>query len=424
MTRTTTVRYEPFQEQGRDRLFDTYERLRSEAPVYRSESGYWVLTRYADVRRVLLDNVGFSNSAQQDEAFGLSVSSDSEADPEAMAQLMAIVSAMPVSMEELLSARLIIAADGAQHTRIRRIVARGFTPRRIAVLEEQVKSVIADLLVGIDTATEFEVVSRLAEPLQVQTVGGLMGMAEPDRHRILGWTHQATQACLGEHRGTIAAQQMLMGMLKEFSEYFVGTIRDRRVNPTGDMISTLVRAQDEDTLSPTETLMFLLTLMEGGQETGASSVANMVLALMQNPDQLQLVIDDPSLVDAAVEESLRYRSPSQFFFRKTVGDQIIAGTTIPDGAVVIPVVGAANTDPRQFGDSAGEFDIRRDNSRAVSFGAGPHFCLGNALARLEMRNALVALLPHLPRFELADEPLVLSPSCLAFGYRRVPLVAR
>lgn len=423
MTSTTVLEYEPFQEEGRGRLFETYQRMRDEAPVYRTKSGYWVLTRYADVRRVLLDDRGFSSSSQQDEAFGLSVSADPDVDPEAMKQLMAIVAAMPVSMEELLSARLIIAADGAQHTRIRRIVARGFTPRRIADLEEQIKGVIAGLLAGIDTATEFEVVSELANPLQTQTIGRLMGMPADDRQLIEGWTQQATTACLGEMRGTIEAQQILLQMLSEFSHYFVGTISDRRAKPTGDLISTLVRAEDDDTLSATETLMFLLTLMEGGQETGASSVANMVLSLMQHPDQLQLVAEDPSLVDAVVEESLRYRSPSQFFFRKAVGDQEIAGTTIPDGAVVIPVVGAANTDPRQF-ENAEVFDIRRDTSRTIAFGAGPHFCLGHALARLTMRNVLTALLPHLTRFELTDEPLELSPSCLAFGYRRVPLRAK
>jgi cytochrome P450 len=170
--------------------------------------------------------------------------------------------------------------------------------------------------------------------------------------------------------------------------------------------------------------MFLVTLMEGGQETGSSAVANLILALMQHPDQLPLLVDDPSLIDRAVEESLRYRSPSQFFFRKALGDQTVSGVMIPSGAVVVPVVGAANTDPQQFGETANDFDIRRDNSRVITLDAGPHFCLGSALARLELRDALDRALPALQRFELADEPLTLSQSCLAFGYQRVPLRAR
>jgi cytochrome P450 len=423
MTSATAVRYEPFQQEGRDRLFDTYRALRDEAPIYRTESGYWVVTRYADVRRVLMDTTGFSSSAQQDEAFGLSSGPDPDAEPEAMAQLMAIVSAMPVDMEELLSARLIIAADGAQHTRIRRIVARGFTPRRIAELEQQVQAVIAERLDGIDTAESFELVSQLADPVQVQMIGSLMGMEPQDRPLIRDWTHQATQACLGETRGTIEAQRMLMGMLKQFSEYFVGTIRSRRTDPTEDLISTLVRAEESETLSTTEALMFLLTLMEGGQETGSSAISNLVLSLMQFPEQLRILLEHPELTDNAVEESQRFRSPSQFFFRRAVGDRELAGVRIPDGETVIVVVGAANTDPRQFPD-ADTFDIRRDTSRVLTFGAGPHFCLGNALARLELRNVLTAITPHLQRFRLSDEPLELQPSCLAYGYQRVLLTAR
>lgn len=423
MPSVAAVHYEPFQQAGRDRLFETYEQLRDEAPVYRTESGYWVVTRYDDVRQILMDTAGFSSSAQQDEAFGLSSGPDPDADPEAMQQLMAIVSAMPVDMEELMSARLIISADGAQHTRIKRIVARGFTPRRIAELDQHVRESVAHRLAGIATTREFEVVSQLADPLQVELIGSLMGMPEPDRHLIQGWTHQATSACLGETRGTIEAQQLLMGMLREFGEYFVGTIRARRTAPTDDLISTLVRAEESETLSTTEALMFLLTLMEGGQETGSSAISNMILSLLQHPDQLRDLDEHPDLIDNVVEESQRYRSPSQFFFRRTVGDQTIAGTTIPHDETVVVVVGAANTDPRRFPE-ADRFDIRRDTSKVLTFGAGPHFCLGNALARLELRNVLTGILPHLQRFELADEPLTLQPSCLALGYQRVLLKAR
>jgi cytochrome P450 len=144
---------------------------------------------------------------------------------------------------------------------------------------------------------------------------------------------------------------------------------------------------------------------------------------MQFPEQLQILLEHPELTDNAVEESQRFRSPSQFFFRRTVGDPELAGVRIPDGETVIVVVGAANTDPRQFSD-ADTFDIRRDTSRVLTFGAGPHFCLGNALARLELRNVLTAITPHLQRFRLSDEPLELQPSCLAYGYQRVLLTAR
>ena len=421
---TTSIRFEPFEQAGRDRLFETYEVLRNEAPVYRTESGYWVVSRYDDVRKVLLSPERFSSAAQQDEAFGLSTTLDPNADPEAMAKLMAIVSAIPVDVGELLQSRIIIGADAPDHTRIRRIVVRGFTAKHIARYEAKVKEIIAERLAGIETATEFELVSQLAEPLPVQMIGDIMGVAPQDRHRIVDWSDRSTRACLGETRGTIEATQMLMGVLRDFGQYFVGQIESRRTDPKDDLISALVRAEESETLTTTEAVMFLLAVMEAGMETSTSLIGNMVLGLLRNPEQLRLLTDDPSLVANAVEEAGRRWSPVQFFFRRATGDQELCGVTIPDGETVMLMIGAANTDPRHFGDSADDFDIRRDTSSVLTFGTGPHFCLGAALGRLELRNALTALLPHLSRFELSDEPLELQASCLAYGYERILLKAR
>ncbi len=421
---STFVRYEPFEQAGRDRLFETYRALRDEAPVYRTDSGYWVVSRYADVRTVLLSPERFSSAAQQDEAFGLSTKMDADADPREMAKLMAIVSAIPVDVGELLTSRIIIGADAPMHTRIRRIVVRGFSPKHIARYEAQVKEIIAERIAGIETAESFEVIGQLAEPLPVQMIGDIIGVAPEDRHLIRDWSDKSTRACLGETRGTLEATAMLMEVLRDFGRYFVGLIESRRTAPTDDLISTLVRAEESETLTTTEAVMFLLAVMEAGMETSTSLIGNMVLAFLRHPEQLRILLDDPSLVDNAVEEAGRYRAPVQFFFRRATGDQELAGTTIPDGETVLLLIGAANTDPRQFGPTADEFDIRRDTSSVLTFGAGPHFCLGNALGRLELRNVLRALAPHLPRFELADEPLELQASCLAYGYERILMKAR
>jgi cytochrome P450 len=170
--------------------------------------------------------------------------------------------------------------------------------------------------------------------------------------------------------------------------------------------------------------MFLLAVMEAGMETSTSLIGNMILGFLQNPEQLRVLADDPSLIPNAVEEAGRRWSPVQFFFRRATGDQELSGVTIPDGDTVMLMIGAANTDPRHFGDSSNDFDIRRDTSSVLTFGTGPHFCLGAALGRLELRNTLSALLPHLSRFELSDEPLELQASCLAYGYERILLKAR
>jgi cytochrome P450 len=421
---STSIRYEPFEQAGRDRLFETYEVLRDEAPVYRTESGYWVVSRFDDVKNVLLSPERFSSSAQQDEAFGLSTTLDPNADPAEMAKLMAIVSAIPVDVGELLQSRIIIGADAPVHTRIRRIVVRGFSAKHIARYEQQVKEIVAERIAGVEAASEFELISQLAEPLPVQMIGDIIGVAPADRHLIRDWSDKSTRACLGETRGTIEATQMLMEVLRDFGQYFVGLIESRRTHPTDDLISTLVRAEESETLTTTEAVMFLLAVMEAGMETSTSLIGNMVLAFLQHPEQLRILLDNPSLVENAVEEAGRYRAPVQFFFRRATGDQRLSGVTIPDGETVLLLIGAANTDPRHFGASANEFDIRRDTSSVLTFGAGPHFCLGNALGRLELRNVLRALAPHLPRFTLADEPLELQASCLAYGYERILLRAR
>ena len=421
---TTSIRFEPFEQAGRDRLFETYEVLRNEAPVYHTESGYWVVSRYEDVKKVLLSPERFSSAAQQDEAFGLSTTLDPNADPEAMGKLMAIVSAIPVDVGELLQSRIIIGADAPDHTRIRRIVVRGFTPKRIARYEEKVKEIIAERIAGIESATEFELVSQLAEPLPVQMIGDILGVAPADRHLIRDWSDKSTRACLGETRGTLEATAMLMEVLRDFGQYFVGQIESRRTQPTDDLISTLVRAEESETLTTTEAVMFLLAVMEAGMETSTSLIGNLILGLVQNPEQLRLLQEDPSLAENAVEEAGRRWSPVQFFFRPATGDQELCGVTIPDGETVMLLIGAANTDPRHFGPTADDFDVRRDTSSVLTFGTGPHFCLGAALGRLELRNTLTALLPHLSRFELADEPLELQASCLAYGYERILLKAR
>jgi cytochrome P450 len=421
---TTKIRYEPFEQAGRDRLFETYEVLRNEYPVHRTDSGYWVVSRYADIKRILLSPEKFSSAAQQDEMYGMSTQLDEDADPAALKRLGAIMTACPVDMSEMLTSRVIVAADAPQHTRIRRIVVRGFTPRRVAQLDEQITGIVAEQLAGIESAQEWDAVHELGEPLPMHVIGNILGVPPRDRHKILHWSEQSTDAALGEHRGTLAAQEMLAEVLREFSEYFVGVIESRRTDPTDDLISALVRAEEAETLTTVEAVMFLLSLMEGGLETTTSSVGNMVKAFIDHPDQLQILLENPDLASNAVEEIGRYRSPIQYFFRRATGDQEVAGVTIPDGQTVLVLAGAANTDPRQFGETANSFDIRRDISSVLTFGTGPHRCLGVAFARLMLRNALTALAPHLSRFELSAEPLKLQKTFHAYGYERLLLKAR
>jgi cytochrome P450 len=212
-------------------------------------------------------------------------------------------------------------------------------------------------------------------------------------------------------------------MLKELSEYFVPLIEDRRENPRDDMISDLVRAVDVDTMTVTETVLFILVMMSAGNETTTNLIGNTVVELLRNRDQLDLLLSRPDLVPSALEEGARTQSPFQFLFREAVRDVDVCGTTIPKGSMIAILVGAANRDPSRFEDPD-KFDITRTTPH-IAFGKGIHFCLGAPLARLEAKSALTALLPHLQRFTLdPGADLELGDSLLIRGYKQIPLVAR
>jgi cytochrome P450 len=174
-------------------------------------------------------------------------------------------------------------------------------------------------------------------------------------------------------------------------------------------------------LTVTEAMFFLNTVLQGGNESSTSLIGSIVHSLLEHPDQLALLIDDPGLIPRAVDETLRYRSPIQFLFRKTNVDVEIADTTIPKGEVVVIIWAAANTDPRQY-DHPERFDITREATPHLGFGLGPHFCLGAQLARMEGQVALRAILPHLPNFELGQA--VLTPTPLVYGHERLELIRK
>lgn len=417
-----SIDYEPYSHDSRRRQFELYKELRDKAPVFHTESDWWCISRYDDIREVLLSPDRFSASIVQDEAFGLPTEFDPNMDPEKLQMLLAVVSGMPVDIGELLTGRVIVAAD-PDHTRMRRIVNRGFTPKRIADLRPSIEAIVAECLAGIETADEYEVIHQLAIPLPVRVIGELLSVDPDDVGKIKEWSDVVMAASSGTLRGTTEGQAMLLEMFKEFANYFVPRIEARRAEPRDDLISDLVRAEEEEKFSATEAVMFLLSVMVAGNESTTSTVGNAVVALKENPDQLKLLIDNPDLARAAVQESLRLRAPFQFYWRKATGDTEIAGQAIPAGARILVIVGSANTDPRAFKDPD-RFDILRQGDQPnLTFGLGHHHCLGMHLGILEAEVAIRELVPHLNRFSLSDEELIFPDSFIVYGYERVLLRA-
>lgn len=423
--RATGFEYEPYEDDSRRDQFEIYKKMRAQAPVYVTESGWWCISRYDDVAAVLMSPDRFSSEIIQTEAFGLPTSIDPDMDPEALQMMLAIVTGMPVPLEELLSGRVIVSADPPEHTRQRRIVNRGFTARRMEALRPKIEQIVDELLAGIENETTFELVSRLAAPLPIRVIADFLSADPEDYDRIVHWADEAMECSSGAIRGTPEAQGRLLQMLREFGEYFVPRIEARRAVPHDDLIGDLVRATEAETLTSTEALLFLLAIMVAGTESTTGLLGSTVVCLLENPDQLDQVRADPTLCRAAVQETLRYRAPFQFFWRVAVVDTEIAGVTIPAGAKVLVIPGSANMDPERFPDPD-SFDVRRvTTSPLLTFGKGIHHCLGAHLATLEAEIALRALLPHLDRFALPDDvELEFPPSYITYGYQRIPLVAR
>jgi cytochrome P450 len=420
VTETTGLYYEPWDPRCRDRAFEIYQELLERAPVYTTPSGMYVVSRYDDVRDIMARPQLFSNRPNQDETIGFPPKMAPDTPPEVLQDLMAAASQLPLDLNELLTARVIVGADAPQHTRQRALVSRGFTPRRIAGVTDVINRTVSECLAGIESSGGFDLVERLATPLPVRVIADILSV-EPEHYPdVKRWSDVLATLPTSEDRGSIDSIIALLGMLKEFSEYFVPRIEARKANPLDDLLSDIVRVEDADTLTATEAVLFLLVLMAAGNETSTNLIGNTVVALLQNPDQLALLQADPTLVPKVIEESVRYRSPFQFLFREAIEDVEVAGTVIPKGGMIVILVGAANHDPRHF-EAPERFDITRTTPH-LAFGHGIHFCLGAHLGRAEAAGALTGLLPHLSRFRLADEPLEPIGSLLICGYQRIPLV--
>jgi cytochrome P450 len=420
----TAIAYDPFSEAQRTNPYPQYAELRRRTPVYRVESsGNYVVSRYADVLHVLRHPELFSSIAMQQmmlSAFapgtGTAGMGFTGADA---ARLIEVMRELPVSLPDVLASRSLIAADPPVHGPMRSIVNRGFTPRQIAALEPRVRAIARAALDAVEGKGEFDLVHDYAIPLPVTVIAEMLGI-EPDRHAdFKRWSDCIVSGITGAAAGM--RPEILLQAFKELSEYVTGVIDARRAQPREDLISTLTRAEAGETaLTPVEILMFTLLLLVAGNETTTNLLGNTLLALLEHPGELARVQRDPRLVPGLVEEALRFDSPAQFLFRRATQDLEIAGTRIPAGATVMPLLGSANRDDAQFPDPD-RLDVTRNPVGHLGFGVGIHFCLGASLARLEARVALEELLGRFTGFERTQPAVEYIDSFLVRGPRSLPL---
>lgn len=317
-----------------------------------------------------------------------------------------------------------IFTDPPEHTRLRNLISRAFTPRAIADLEPTIRGTSKELFDCTIAAGQMDFAADLSAPLAMRVIAGMMGIAPEDWPRFKGWNDKILGLTFTRSGGDVAEQAMrdFNSVTHEMSAYLAERILERGQSPRSDLLTRLLEAEfEDDRLTHEEILAFFRLLMFAGQETTTNLLNNAVLSFLDHPDQLSRLRNSPQLLPSAIEEVLRYRSPFQWTMRTPLRHVEVHGTTIKKGAFVLPMVGAANRDPKRF-PNPNRFDIARDPNPHVAFGHGVHFCLGAALARMEARIALSDLLSRFESFEYAgDKPWQPREGLIAYGPASLPI---
>ncbi|MBS1894922.1 MAG: cytochrome P450 [Actinobacteria bacterium] len=413
---TETIAYEPFGVGALD--FDTYQQLLAHDGLYETESGFFVAARREDVHDLIRQPKLFSSRPNQSEALGMATDGDPKATEDARARFVAMTEGLPVSADDLMSARMIIAADPPLHTHLRRVVNRAFVPRQMDKWRGWIQNRVDELLRGVSADESFDVVQELCVPLPVSVIGEVLSLEPSEYGRVKHWSDEIMKGSQNADRGSDEASKRQFTAFSVFVARFSPEIEDRRVNPRDDIISVLVQKTEDGDISTADALYFLLILMGAGQETTTNLISNMIVSLYENPDQLELLLEQPDLVKSGIEETLRYRGPAQVTFREALEDTVLGGTEIPAHSLIVGLVGAANHDPAVYEDPL-RFDITREPSH-LSFGHGIHFCVGAALARLEAETAMRSLLPLLGDMHMSEPPTPIH-SLILLGFESVKL---
>ena len=424
MTRPS-IQYDPFSREDQADPYPHYARLREQAPVHRLEGpGFYLVSRYQDVAFVLKSPELFSSRAMMQMMMsgmssGITNVGSGGLDAGALELIRDLLEGMPFSPMEILARPSVIASDPPNHQRLRSLVNRGFTPRRIGALEPRVREIAREAIDAMLRKDEIDLVADLTIPLPVRVISELLGVETERQEDFKRWSDSLVSGATGSSSGT--RPEAMLASFKEFNAYMMEAIERRRAEPGDDLISVLVAAEGgEAGLTPSETLMFTVLLLVAGNETTTNLMGNALNALLDHPDQLERVRRDPRRIPAMIEETLRYESPVQFLFREATQDVELAGSTIPQGAIVLPAFGSANRDEAQFPE-ADRFDIERDARGHLAFGFGIHFCLGASLARLEARVGFEELLSRVAKFERREPEVEYVDSFLLRGLQRLPL---
>lgn len=388
------LNFNPYDYHFHEDPYPTYARLRAEAPIYHNkEVGFWSLSRYSDVLSAFKDNKRLSS------ANGVSL------DPAAYGPHAHYVMSF-------------LAMDDPRHMRLRQLVSRGFTPRRVAELDSRIHELTAVHLTPALAAGEFDWIAEVAGKLPMDVISELMGVPEVDRAEL----RQKADLVVHREDGVLDVPQPAVEASMSLMSYYREMIAERRRSRTDDVTSALLDAEiDGDKLSDAEILGFMFLMVVAGNETTTKLLGNALYWGSHNRAEISAVLRDPDLASDWVEETLRYDTSSQIVARTTTIDLEYYGTIVPAGEKMLLLIGSANRDQDAF-DDADLFRLRRDSAnKLASFGAGVHFCLGAHLARLEAKIMLAEFSRQISDYEVDEGGVERVHSTNVRGFASLPV---
>ncbi len=395
---SSEVLYDPLLPEFHANPYPFYSRLREEDPVHASPLGMWILTRYDDAIMVLRDpRFGRAGMAERLEA-RLGMVPDPARTPD------------------------MLFSDPPDHTRLRALVSRAFTPRVVEAMRAHIQEIVDALLDRVRHAHRMDLIEDLAYPLPVTVICEMLGVPTADRDVFKQWSSDIARSL---DAAVLPADSEAIPRGRDariaLGEYLSSLIATRRKHPQADLLSALIAAEEEgNKLTERELLSTCMLLLVAGHETTVNLIGNGVLALFQHPDQMRALREDPALIQTAVEELLRFDGPVQRTGRLATTDVEIGGRQIPKGSTVVAVIGAANRDPAHFAEPD-RLNIARRENRHIAFGFGIHFCLGAPLARVEGQIAIGTLIRRMPDLALVSQTPKWRESSLLRGLKTLPV---
>jgi len=403
-TQPTPIKKTLFTEGFLQDPYPIYQRFLEAGPIHYVDwgPGIWAIFSYADCSSILKDS---RLSAKRTGAWLLALPAEGRAELAELARMLGL---------------WMLFIDAPEHSRLRKLMNNGFSPAVAESLRPQIEAIVDRILEPLRHASEAELMHEIAHPLPVRVIAEMLGLPGSGRDQLIQWL-DAIATFIGNPRRTLEEIRSAQLAVVALTEFFRGAVAERRRQKGGDLISLLLDIEEDgDVLTEEELYAQCVMLLFGGHETTRNLIGNGMQALLQHPEELSRLRDHPEMIRSAVEGLLRYESPVQYAGRIVKEEMELCGVRLRQGDVIAFMLGAANRDPQQFKDPY-RLNLARLNNAHLAFGAGPHFCIGNQLARLEGQVAILRMVQQFPRMRLAVQHLEWAPNIGLRGLKSLPV---